>query len=1051
MPITKSEMKITFLFILSGIILLSSEATGQKKNDKQLSNRVIAFSPEEQLKGFRLPPGFVIELVASEKDGVVKPIDLAFDDAGNLWTQTATMYPLDPISDIQWNDLLELMNNKEKQDQHPAFKRVSDLYKGVTKGEDKILKLTGIYNGSVKAAVWADGLAIPMSILPFKTGAFVAQGSEIFLLDDRDNDGKADTREPLFTGFGFTDSHTMTHLLRKGPGNWIHFSHGALNRGVVSSYADPTVKTAFDYSKIGRFSKNGRKIEVLTAGLNNIWGYTLRADGAWYGSEANDIGYSVVPLEEGAAFPGIGGEKFRPYQPFYPSIHSFRVGGTGLSGLAFSEDDRDGFPEYWKHVGFLANPITNTINAVRIVRNADGSIASEKLEDLLVSEDDWFRPVNISFGPDGCLYIADWYNKIVSHNEVPTSHPDRDKNHGRIWRIRHESQPARKIVDFYTVKTADLPAYLQSPYLWERRAAWNQISERDLSETSALLPELVKMVNDNAAGTSARIHALWSLEALSFFDKESVGKWLSDLDDQVRREALRFLTSYPEQIGGFVPQYRALINDPNAAVRSQLIRTLGQVNEPEPDILGLLVQACRPDAAEEQVGGPYEQKFERYLARRELEAYPDRLDAFLREGKGAGIPAANILWAIQVLPSSQRSAYYFQYAQDVSAPDLPEATFLDLAGMAEQTRAKEVLTASMEHPDYRMKYLNQSLKHQAVLNTPDYRELLKKPVSFVLKSGTKDEKKKALEVISAFGLAIPEEIIAQTTEKTQDEPYLGLTVKALDVAKSTNAQPYLQIAENQSLSLNTRLNALQGVVRTDRKLGRATIEQWLEKMDAVEKRTLTNVLSRYTASSALLLELYGSKKILESDFEIMTAERIHSLVSDKAAALRLVEAIRQKDDERKKMVASRIQSLKAVADHGKGDIEKGKLLFQTCLMCHQVGGNGQNIAPALDGLGYRDPEGLLHAVLDPDAAIEAGYALFRVVKKDDSVLEGYLVKRDNTGTTLASMGGAQTFTAATEIRSQHHVAGKSFMPTGLFDNLSEKEVADILSFMKTIK
>src|SRR5690606_5282266 len=113
--------------------------------------------------------------------------------------------------------------------------------------------------------------------------------------------------------------------------------------------------------KTGRFSLDGKQLELLTAGLNNIWGFTLRANGQWYGSEANDIGYSVVPLEEGAAFSGIGNEKFRPYQPFFPSIHPFRVGGTGLSGLAFSEDKTGGFPEEWKNVGFLANPITNSI------------------------------------------------------------------------------------------------------------------------------------------------------------------------------------------------------------------------------------------------------------------------------------------------------------------------------------------------------------------------------------------------------------------------------------------------------------------------------------------------------------------------------------------------------------------------------------------------------------------------------------------------------------------------------------------------------------------
>src|SRR6185312_5507555 len=99
-------------------------------------------TPENELAGFKLPEGFTIELVASERDGVINPIDLTFDDAGRLWTQTARMYPLDPFADIQWDDLLNLMNDTLKQQNHPAFKRVLSLYKGITKGTDKILVLS---------------------------------------------------------------------------------------------------------------------------------------------------------------------------------------------------------------------------------------------------------------------------------------------------------------------------------------------------------------------------------------------------------------------------------------------------------------------------------------------------------------------------------------------------------------------------------------------------------------------------------------------------------------------------------------------------------------------------------------------------------------------------------------------------------------------------------------------------------------------------------------------------------------------------------------------
>lgn len=161
--------------------------------------------------------------------------------------------------------------------------------------------------------------------------------------------------------------------------------------------------------------------------------------------------------------------------------------------------------------------------------------------------------------------------------------------------------------------------------------------------------------------------------------------------------------------------------------------------------------------------------------------------------------------------------------------------------------------------------------------------------------------------------------------------------------------------------------------------------------------------------------------------------------------------VRKAEVERKQKVGARIAKMKTLAEKNNGDPKKGELLFQTCLMCHQAGGKGQTLAPALDGLGYRETEGLLYAVLDPDAAIESGYAVFRIVKKDNSILEGYLLKRDANGSTLAAMGGGETFVPAAEIKSQHSVTGKSFMPAGLFDNFTDKDISDILTYIKTIK
>ena len=190
---------------------------------------------------------------------------------------------------------------------------------------------------------------------------------------------------------------------------------------------------------------------------------------------------------------------------------------------------------------------------MKIIRNPDGSVTASHLPDFLTSKDDWFRPVNMEFGPDGSLYIADWYNKVVSHNEVPTTDPDRDKTHGRIWRIRHVSQQPGVIPDFYHVKTEELVQYLASPSLWAKRAAWHQITDRPISETRPLASALVALAGDPSQDEVTRIHALWSLEGIKQYDATLLSSLVQSPLDDLRREAVRSLASFSLKSGPHSP------------------------------------------------------------------------------------------------------------------------------------------------------------------------------------------------------------------------------------------------------------------------------------------------------------------------------------------------------------------------------------------------------------------------------------------------------------------------------------------------------------------
>jgi putative heme-binding domain-containing protein len=1043
-------MKLILVFIAFLLVMsLNPKAFAQAKKTQSVRTQI--YTPEQELAGFKVPKGFVIELVASEKDGVINPIDLTFDDAGRLWTQTAMMYPLDPIADIQWNDLLKLMDDPEAQKNHPNFKRILDLYQGKTKGADKILVLSDLYGKKpVKTNIWADGLTIPMSLLPYKNGAYVVQGSELFFLNDTNQDGKADQRTPLLTGFGFTDTHTMAHVLIRAPGDWIHFSQGALNKSGVSSLKSD-VKLKIDYSKIARLSLDAKKMELVSSGLNNIWGFQLRGNGQWYGSEANDLGYSVAPMEPGSGFPGIGNERLSPYQPFIPSLHEFRVGGTGISGTAFADDASGSFPDEFKNVAFLANPITSSINAVQIVRNPDGSVSAKHLPDLLTSQDDWFRPVNMEFGPDGSLYIADWYNKIISHNELPTTHPDRDKSHGRIWRIRHISQKPRLIPDLNVVKTEELVNHLKSPSLWEKRAAWHQISDRPISETKSLAADLVAMASDQSQDEVTRIHALWSLEGIKHDDAQLLSSLLKSPLHDLRREAVRSLASFSLNPAEVASSVKELIEDKNPAVRSQVLRTLSEVGGADRSVIDILVRACKPEIPGNAMGGAYERKFERFLARKALEQYAVELQTYINAPIAKNIPIENILWAIQALPAGQKEIAFLKFWPESNLTTLDESTLTAISEMLKNKEIYEAVKGIIQNPVNAANVVSIALQNQARVQSPEMANMLLVPVNTLLRSESQANIDLALDAIGRFKMdKLREDVIFFINDQTPDNT-LKLALKGLEINPKASQEVFMRIVQNKKLSFEVRAAALNSLSKASPREGELALIKWIPDLQATEKTELVSILSSSSQSAAVLMNVYGQKGLDMSAFNLSSAERIVNTHKSDPRGQAIIEGVKKREEEKKKAFEGDLSRYMAIAKKNGGNPAEGKTLFQTCLLCHQVGSKGQNIAPALDGSASREYEALLTAILNPDAAVESSYAVYRVRKKDGQSVEGYLVNKDARGTTLAFMGGSRVFIDAGSIQNQGFLGGRSFMTKGLIDNYTDKQVADLLSYIRTLK
>jgi len=698
-------------------------------------------APSAQQAQFRLPPGFEIELVSSEEQGVGKPITVAWDDAGRMWTMTALEYPVDA---------------------NESAKEAEALYK--SHARDKVFVFDRPYEpGPVTPRVFADGLAIPSGILPTKEGLLVQHGREVVLLKDTDNDGRADRRDVILSGFGIEDSHLLPHQFMRAPGGWFYLAQGAFNYSKVKTRDGREHR--FDQTRLARFTLDGMKFEDITCGPCNIWGMVIDRQGETFIQEANDYGYPIMHMQVYGSYPGCSGA-FRPYAPYHPSEVTFRIGGTGLSGLALS-DPKGLFPGDYADVAYIANPITRKIQAIKIHREGP-RFRYELLGDFVLSADEWFRPVALHFGPDGAMYIVDWYNKIISHNEVPRTHPDRDKSRGRIWRVRPAGAPRRPVPD---VTQADGPAlvrYLHSQNTWEARAAWRQITDRKLT---ALAAELQRIVVDGAAEISTRIHALWSLEELGKLTLETIERLLKESNRNLRREAIRSLSLQGATAAQALPILRRHAVEADPEVRAETIRTLAKFIGGDPSALDLMVRQGRPALNEPVIPNPnngqpmkireaYDRDFERYLVRRFLEANPEATEAYLKSPAAADLPAEARLLALLALPAGRSAEAIAEALPKLERP-VSDEEVLRLAEGADSENARAAMIRLLGDARGRAGLLESLLRVRTRLDAAKITPILERAGASLI-AGDAGASELGLRVAGAFRLASLAQPISQS-------------------------------------------------------------------------------------------------------------------------------------------------------------------------------------------------------------------------------------------------------------------------------------------------
>jgi hypothetical protein len=425
----------------------------------------------------------------------------------------------------------------------------------------------------------------------------------------------------------------------------------------------------------------------VSDGPSGVWGFVLSGEGETFIQEAADRGYAIVPLHDYAKYTASPSEQWRSYAPEYPpTALNLRMGGAGLSGLALT-DKAGPFPEPWRDMMLVANPVTHRIQAVKMRRNGPYWNLDKPL-DFLVSTDPRFRPVAISIGPDGCLYIVDWYNEPATHNGGPANQPDRDQARGRIWRVKATAAKPFEVPDFTKLSIDELIAKLGGDSLAQSHLAWQTLPDQSEADKlyQTLNRKLAPVIHDTRNSPARRIQALWALAEI-----DHDGIWIMkfpelarDENPLVRRALARteFLSNFYTPLENAI-ELQPLLDDPDPEVRAYVIRTLGnRLNDGDTSDESLLEAVKKliymakpplaaPVAPSTRNGKPikireaYDREFERYWIRFALEHVPRIVKMALDHPGAELLPIENrLLAALALEPKESAGRIAALYAAD---------------------------------------------------------------------------------------------------------------------------------------------------------------------------------------------------------------------------------------------------------------------------------------------------------------------------------------------------------------------------------------------------
>ena len=949
--------------------------------------------PASELANFRLMEGYQANLFAAEPM-LANPIHMMWDSKGRLWVACSWAYP-------------QLKPGEE--------------------ADDKIIILedTDGDGRADKSTVFADGLYLPTGIELANGGCYVAQSPDVFFFKDTDGDDVADVKEIALTGFGIEDSHHSISAWRRGPGGWIYFQEGIfLHTQVETQYG---VVRNFN-GGVYQYNPRTQELRMFVRGTGgNPWGHVFDR----WGQSFMVNNPRILYLSPGS---GASGEPIR----VSPLISTEKqCGGDLATGAHLPEDIR----------GQLLTCRFKSRAIIRYEFIEDGAgFSANVLPPLISSRHPNFRPVDCKIGPDGAVYVADWYNSIINHAQHDFRDPRRDHEHGRIWRITHKDRPLIKKPKLVGKSVDTLLDHLKSPNAWTRHQARKELSERDPEEVLKAAEAWVARLDPSEPGHDGHlVEAMWTCQNVERASEPVLNRVLAAKDGHARSAGARIIRYWHPSLSDPIGMLGRLAADPFPRTRMEATLSAGFIPAAEAFIAALNVldheRDVFIDAALSQTVKALEPHWQPRLKSGDLVFARPEHRAFGERSGGVGFDKRLGAFLKNKRPGADELA-------DIKAQFIEEAK-------ANHVRSafRTVTTKKSRVPESSRLALLEALEQ---VGKKGGIALGKRPPNLGPQLASRDDAFAAAVAanIGAWKLARNGgDLLAVLRDEQRSE---RVRIAAAESLGSLEQTQFLEALREMAKSddLQSRYIATYGLAEADLldAAGSAAAILIEDPGDSDPAKLVARFL-RHRSGPGLLLKALKYDQLHPQAVARVAAYHRRTGQLPKQLARVFVPAapgslsqLLQRED-RAKLTAAVVRY---------GDPAVGEKIFRrqstACAVCHGIGPVGPAIGPNLVAVGAAaDPSYMVESILEPNKSIAEHYENVVLTLKDGTTHTGVIAHKSEKEIVLRDsvVAGNEIRVALSSVSRQKPAA--SLMPEGLADQLkSRQEFLDLAKFLSEL-